>query len=707
MGSLFLNPGMLGFLALGGLPILIHLLNRQRFKRVPWAAQRFLLDAFKKTYRKVQLENLILLLLRTAAVLLAALALARPVASGSSSSVFRDPVHAFLLVDDSFSMGAKASATSRLERGKAMLKEVVDRLPSRSMVTIVLAGHPGESVLKDAGVDEAQAAIASLEVSDQGADLSAALSSLAPRVKASPIPRRQVVILTDLQAAAWPSLGKEDPALEELGKSGVPFLLLDVGEDGAENAAVTGLRMLSRVPVAGRPVRLEAVVRNFGTGTRRNLEVLLDVAGVVRDRQVIEVLEPGSEKAATLFTTFPEPGSYAVQAKLSEDALALDDRRSLGLRATEGLEVLVVDGDPTPSPEDSEAYFLRRALSPEGSKSPIRVTERSVFSFGGQEAVNFRAYDLVALLNVGALDGAMAERLETWIREGGHLLVALGDNTAIGEWNAQGWRDGKGFLPLKLKEVRGPTDPSAERFATLKVADPDDPAAASLKHSKTLSAMNVRRFIASEPPTEASVKVPWVYSVDALPAVAEKAFGSGRTVLVTTALDKEWGDLPVSFDYVALVHDLVYAAVQGGQVREAPVGRPQVLEVPAERAGEALRVVSPDERTERVAPEALASRLRVTTAPLSKAGIYRLSSGNPEQVLERFAANPDPRESDLARIPSPALQQAYPALKMEVSGEAKGGSSAGGAREYWRAILTGVLAILALETLLAWKFGRD
>ena len=52
------------------LPILIHLLNKRKFRVVDWAAMDFLLDADKKNRRRIRLENLILLLLRCLAVLL-------------------------------------------------------------------------------------------------------------------------------------------------------------------------------------------------------------------------------------------------------------------------------------------------------------------------------------------------------------------------------------------------------------------------------------------------------------------------------------------------------------------------------------------------------------------------------------------------------------------------------------------------------------
>ena len=69
--ELFLNPWSM---ILGGLlisaPIIIHLINRIRYKRVEWAAMEFLLEAMKRNKRKLILEQLLLLLLRIFLVLL-------------------------------------------------------------------------------------------------------------------------------------------------------------------------------------------------------------------------------------------------------------------------------------------------------------------------------------------------------------------------------------------------------------------------------------------------------------------------------------------------------------------------------------------------------------------------------------------------------------------------------------------------------------
>ncbi len=714
MGAFFAAPGMLAFAGLAFLPIIIHLLNRQRYKRVRWAAMEFLLTAYKKTYKRLRLENLLLLILRTAAVLLAALALAQPHSAGGETGFLKDPVSALLLVDDSMSMGARVGGVTRMDLGKAQLKKLVERLPGRSRITLDLASRPAEPLLTDASPEEALELLAGLKPSDLPCDLVPALGQAAALLRKAVLTRREMAVLTDLQASSWTSRGTTlDPELAALVKEKVPVRILDVGEGQAENAALLGLRVVSKVPVAGRPIKVEGRLRNFGTGARQDLEVQLLVDGVARDRQVLPRLDAQSEATVALFATLPEPGPYALELKLSEDALPLDDHRWLGLRARAGMEVLVVDGDPKPSPEDCEGYFLSPALAPKETRASIRVTERSILRFGPQE--DLRAYDAVFLLNVSALTPEMAERMGAYVKEGGHLVVSLGSNTVAGEWNERCFQEGKGFLPVKVGEVRGPSDPAEERFATLQVADPNHLAAASLKASRTVGAINIRRFLACEPLAAPDVRVPWRFRVkdqpEDLPAVVERPYGAGRVLVVATALDKEWGDLPSSLtgEYLALVRDLLYAAVQGAQGLEVAVGRPVSLDLGGEHAGAALRVVAPDETTERVAPEPPkegGNRLSVTTAPLVKAGPYRLAKGNPEEVLERFAANPAAQESDLARITPEALKAALPDLPLEILDASAKETKGAGGREFWRPLLTAVAIILALESLLAWRFGR-
>ena len=153
MLSWFLNPWMLLGAAAIASPILIHLLNKRRFKIVEWAAMDFLFQADKKNRRRVQLENFILLALRCLAMLLVALMLARPFLPSSLTNVMQQSqkVERVLLVDDSLSQTVPRGNSTAFDDAKVAVKELIARFAdsnkTEDWLTVMIASDPENPIL--------------------------------------------------------------------------------------------------------------------------------------------------------------------------------------------------------------------------------------------------------------------------------------------------------------------------------------------------------------------------------------------------------------------------------------------------------------------------------------------------------------------------------------------------------------------------------
>ena len=141
----FVHPLLLGGLLLAGVPILVHLIMRQKPKHVMFPAFRFLLTRHRSNQRKLQLRHLLLLALRMLAIALICLALARPKLSHQGILPSADrPAAAVLLFDTSYSMGyTPAGGVSRLEEAKRRAEELLDSLPANSRVAVLDSAEPG------------------------------------------------------------------------------------------------------------------------------------------------------------------------------------------------------------------------------------------------------------------------------------------------------------------------------------------------------------------------------------------------------------------------------------------------------------------------------------------------------------------------------------------------------------------------------------
>src|SRR5258706_4636341 len=123
----FFNPGLMWFALGGAVPVIIHLLHRQKYRRVQWAAMEFLLAAIKKTQRRLRIENLILLLIRILLMVLLALAISRPFLQASPLSILAETdTHHILVIDNSYSMGYKKGSKSNLDNAREAADKVLD-----------------------------------------------------------------------------------------------------------------------------------------------------------------------------------------------------------------------------------------------------------------------------------------------------------------------------------------------------------------------------------------------------------------------------------------------------------------------------------------------------------------------------------------------------------------------------------------------------
>src|SRR5262249_48623147 len=121
----FASPWLLWGLALGSAPILIHLLNRRRYKETQWAAMRFLLEAVRKNSRRLRIEQLLLLIVRTLLLILLVVAMAQPVVE-QLGAFFQpgQPAHKILVIDASFSMGLQARESSLFDRAREAARAI-------------------------------------------------------------------------------------------------------------------------------------------------------------------------------------------------------------------------------------------------------------------------------------------------------------------------------------------------------------------------------------------------------------------------------------------------------------------------------------------------------------------------------------------------------------------------------------------------------
>jgi hypothetical protein len=648
MSLFFLNPAYLLGLLAASAPVVIHLLNRRRIKRIRFPAVKFLLLSQKRISRSKRLRHWFLLALRTFAILVLVLLLARPIfQTGAGLFASGGPSSIALVLDNSLSM-----TWSRDGEGFKQAKDAAAR-----MFASMSAGDGAALVATNPATKERprlkrqkEVLLRDLEgtkIGDGSADFAAALAR-AYELLREPAAGKEIWVVTDAALTDWDrfslaGLKQYDPA--------VPVKVIKVGaKEQPPNAAVREIRLRGQDVNVGLPTDVQAVITNFSAAEIKDVVVQLRVDDQPKEQKLV-TLAPRGEAEANFQFVLTRAGSHTASIALKKDRLAGAAVANFTLEAEDKIKVLIVDGDPQTSLVASETFFFTRALNPEGAAtaSPFVAT---VVLPEGLVSAPLESYQAVVLCNVSAISEAVLPRLKEYVRRGGGLLVFLGDRVQAEDYNRKLYDAAPSILPARLRDKRMLSNAALEKVEKIDAKHPAFTAFSDPILLESLKSTRVSGYYRTEGGAAPLIALG---NGDAL--ALEKKFGSGRVILVATAADRDWSDLPVKTAYLPLAQSLVNY-LQGGKKGAldtgVAVGEAKQFTLPPAYVGKSLKIVGPDQREREIALAAEGENAAAAFTDNEVAGIYRVSAPlapqAPATLAPVYAVNPPFLESRLEPI---------------------------------------------------------
>jgi hypothetical protein len=513
----FLAPAFLAGAFAAAIPLVLHLLKREPEPRVKFAAVKLLKQAPVEFTERRHLRELLLLALRIAALVLLALAFARPFLP--SGAALASSGTTIVALDTSFSL----SAPGRFERAKQLAKDAVAHAPSFDSVGVVtfadeaeIVAKPGEDrVLAASAIDRAEAGFGATRYR---AALSAAAQMLAGRAGT-------IVVVTDLQETGWDA--GDRASIPE----GARIEVVDVGEL-PPNLAVTS--------VSAQPDRVVATVRNAGPRAR-DAHLHLTIDGRPAGDATV-TLAPNQSAEATF--AGPPRGMAAAVTVDDPDGLQADNVRYAVLNGADPPAVLLVtsSGDA-----GRDALYVQQALAaggPAGNGYQVAGLSAALLSSTDPDAL--QRYPAVLLLSTRGLERRGREALASYARSGGGLLVAAGpdvDGDVVADVLGQGFT-----LRLVTASSAKPTP------RTLTPADARHPVfqrfAGTAATFGLVTFQNTARISGADCQTLARFTTGEA-------ALLECPAGEGRALVLASDLGNQWNDFPRHASFVPFLHEAV------------------------------------------------------------------------------------------------------------------------------------------------------
>jgi hypothetical protein len=497
--DLFLHPW---YMAAGGLlvsaPIIIHLINRMRFKRVRWAAMEFLLKSQKRNRRRLIIEQLILLALRCLLVLLAGFLVARFVGAKPTG---QGATH-IVVVDDTPSMAdqfsEKGPKTNSFEVAREQIKQLAHsaaQAPTHQQMRIYRLSDLDtvlfDQRLNDRSSDAIDQKLRDLKPSALHIDPIEAVNKAQTLFNDVAQGQKILHFVSDFRDLDWSGPGAEElsKSVDKLVDSGIHLSLIDTAHPYRgttrqvalhhDNLAITDLHAEARVIAEGVETEFSVTIRNYSSSDKRTfLHVKVDGKEAFAGSRPIERI-PADDSVTEKFTLIfakkkpslpigtndlPEDRErkrrldqefVQVTAELDpeETGLQADNVRDMVVEVRKRVPTLVVDGSGQDADLDGgDLKHLRAAYE------AARSYEIERCKVDDLDKINLELYPTVIFLNVGEIKSEKTlQKIQMYLQHGGSLCYFLGDKAKPAFYNDTLFKKFNGLFPVLIENK--PYDP--------------------------------------------------------------------------------------------------------------------------------------------------------------------------------------------------------------------------------------------------------
>jgi Aerotolerance regulator N-terminal/von Willebrand factor type A domain/CARDB len=534
----FLAPIFFVGLAAIAVPILVHLIQRERKDVVLFASLMFLQRIPYQSVERRRVHNWLLLLLRIGAMALIVAAFSRPffTSQASAAAATTGAREVVILLDRSASMGYG----DHWDRARAEATKIVDGLSGADKATLVLfARNEEEAVRATADQARLKSAIADATVSSDATRFAPALRIAQSLLSRSALPRKEAYLISDFQKTGWER--QEDIHLP----AGATLTPISVASMDTSDLAISSVALPRSSFASEERVTVTVGLTNRGSQPYTNVPVSLEIDGhPVGTRQV------SVEANASASVTFPpftvaQPNMRGV-VRAGSDKLPADNVFNFVLSPSRPVSVLVVQGDgagsTAPCGPACPSYYLTQALAI-STAPPFRS---DVLPVSRVTAGSLEHRSLVVLNDATALPQAVDDLLVRFVQQGGGLFIITGDHTP--------WAGGESPL---LPGTLGPAvDRLTGQAGTLGFLDYSHPVFEQFKDPRQGNFSNIR-FLRYRSLTPGPADRVLARFDDGAVAMAERRVGTGRVIVLTTPIDATWSDFPKRPMFLPLIYTTV------------------------------------------------------------------------------------------------------------------------------------------------------
>jgi uncharacterized membrane protein len=539
----FLNPAVLIGLAAASIPILIHLLNLRKLKKIEFSTLIFLKELQKNKIRRVRLKQWLLLALRVLIILMLVTAFARPTLEGISigGTTSAAKTTAVFILDDTFSMSVIDQKGSYFNQAIQTIKRLLNQLEEGDDVGLVLvSGDKDNELPLTSNINSLEERLNELKISGASGTINSTLISASGLISKSKNFNKEIYLLTDFQKGRI-AIDENISNLNQILNEKVKLYSFGFAEAAVYNIGIDALQVTTKIFEKGKPVRFEATVSNYSEQVVNNLVVSLFLGGKRSAQQSIN-FNPGETTVLQLEGITKQTGYVDAYVEIEDDDISMDNTRHASVYIPEVISVIILHENI------ADTKFIKLALQLAVENGNINLNEQNLSRIN---SVQLSSYDVVIL--VGGNENFNTDDLLAYLRNGGG--VALFPSSVF---------ELSGFQNL-VGEILLPS-PSGIVIGSDENSDPVDFDKTDFNHpvfqnifrdeqKKQIESPEINTYYKISPMGKGNNLITLL---DGSSFLGEYKIGNGKVFMFNVAPVLEWSDFPLKSIFAPLIYKSVY-----------------------------------------------------------------------------------------------------------------------------------------------------
>ncbi|NWF90145.1 MAG: BatA domain-containing protein [Ignavibacteriaceae bacterium] len=624
----FLNPAVLFGLIAASVPILIHLFNLRKLKKIEFSTLAFLKELQKNKIRKIKLKQWILLALRVLIILFLVFAFARPtlkgIAIGGTTSAAKTT--AVLIIDDTFSMSVIDNNGSLLNQAKAAAKNLLKNFQEGDEVAVIQVSQSDKkNVNLSKSIVDIQKSIDAIEPSYQSSLLHNSITKAVQVLSQSKNFNKEIYILSDFQSGRL----ADEKTLSDFSSilyENVRIYAVNYSGKDVYNIGVDNLKVNTQIFEKDKPVNFTITVTNYSNQNVDNVIVSLFVDNE-RSAQVSANINAGESKQLTIDALVKSSGFVNVFAEIEDDEILHDNRRYTSVFIPAKIPIIIFTDDA------ADSRFIELALTAIENQNTFGITEKNLSELS---AYDLKRYEVVLI--IGSQNLNAWNKLREYSLNNGSLFLAPGSRTTLAAF--QKMLDEIGLSTPTTLVGKAGDQTNSVLFETTDINHPVFQNIFTNKEKTKIESPDIFSYfkISTQGKGRNIITLQ-----DGSSFLAEYRIKDGKIFLMNSAPVLSWSNFPLKSIFVPLMNkSVLYLASKDKSEMNILAGDDFDIDLRG-RSVSQLKVLRPDNTDEFIPLDESAANTVVKYDKSNLIGNYKILSSS--KVFDQISVNADPMES--------------------------------------------------------------